>query len=397
MATTERMFPGMAGLLWMVVWTLLGDLPQVQVETLKTGSATGELKQVTPTQIVVGNRIVPLTDVLEIRFAAPAPTPATTANVIEVVFSDESRLTGSQITLSATELKLISAELGTVIARKNVIRSIRFAATDTKLNEAWEKILARDSKKDVIVVRKDNKLDFLAGVAGAIDEQVVKFLVDGEEVAVKRERVYGLIYQPPATTGKPQSVIELQGDVTLQSKQIVSQDQNYAVTLASGVSLTVPAGQVRTMDFSLGKVRQLSQLKPSAVQYVPFWDQVWEYRKDVGPLSSPISLGGVAYAKGLSIHSKTKLTFRLQGEYRLFQTVLGIDDLSDDSGTLGDVQLTISGDGKPLLEADVKGTDAPRKVDLNVTGVRELQILVDYGGELDIADWLSLADAKVLK
>ncbi|MDB5340890.1 MAG: hypothetical protein JWN70_6509, partial [Planctomycetaceae bacterium] len=247
------------------------------------------------------------------------------------------------------------------------------------------------------VVRKDNKLDFLAGVAGAVDDQVVKFLVDGEEVPVKRERVYGLIYQPPAATGKPQSIIELQGDVTLQSKQIVSKDQTYEVILASGVSLTVPAGQVRTIDFSLGKVRQLSQLKPSDVQYVPFWDQVWEYRKDVGPLSSPITLGGVAYAKGLSIHSKTKLTFRLQGEYRLFQTVLGIDDMADDTGALGDVKLTISGDGKPLFESDVKGTDAPRKVDLNVTGVRELQVLVDYGGELDIADWLSLADAKLVK
>ena len=392
----------MAGLLWIML-ALLGDLPQVQVETLKTGPAAGELKQVTPTQIVVGNRMVPLSDVLEVRFAPPAPAatpaPATAPNAIEVVLNDTSRLTGSQIALNATELKLTSAELGTITARKNVIRSIRFTANDNKLDDAWQKILDRDSKKDVIVVRKDNKLDFLAGVAGAIDDQFVKFLVDGEEVPVKRERVYGLIYQPPVAAGKPQSVIELQGDVTLQAKQVVSKDQNYEVILASGVALTVPAGRMRSIDFSLGKVRQLSQMKPSDVQYVPFWDRdsIWEYRKDQGPLSSPITLGGVAYAKGISVHSKTKLTFRLQGEYRLFQTVMGIDDMADDDSILGDVKVTISGDGKPLLEAEVKGTDEPRKVDLNVTGVRELQILVDFGGELDIADWLSLADAKLLK
>ncbi len=386
----------MACLLWMV-WAVWGDLPQVQVETLKTGQAAGELKQVTPTQIVVGNRQVPLSDVLEIRFSNPAPAAPATVNGVEVILNDDSRLAGSKITLNATELKLTSAELGTITARKNTIRSIRFAANDTKLDDAWQKILARDSKKDVIVVRKDSKLDFLAGVAGAVDEQFVKFLVDGEEVPVKRERVYGLIYQPPAATGKPQSVIELQGDITLQSKQIVSKDRNYEVILASGVALTIPATQVRTIDFSLGKIRQLSQMKPSDVQYVPFWDHVWEYRKDAGPLSGPITLGGVAYAKGLSIHSKTKLTFRLQGEYRLFQAVMGIDDMSDDDGIRGDVKVTISGDGKPLLEADVLGPDAPRKVDLNVTGVRELQILVDFGGDLDIADWLSLGDAKVLK
>ena len=390
------MFPGMACLLWMM-WALWGDLPQVQVETLKTGQAAGELKEVTPTQIVVGNRMVPLTDLLEIRFTPVAQPAAPSVNIIEVMVSDGSRLTGSKIALNASELKLTSSDLGVITARKNVIRSIRFTANDNKLDEAWQKILDRDSKKDVIVVRKDNKLDFLAGIAGAIDDEVVKFLVDGEEVPVKRERVYGLIYQPPAATGKTQSIIDLQGDVKLQSKQIVSKDQNYEVVLASGVSLTVPATQVRSIDFSLGKVRQLSHLKPTEVQYVPFWDQVWEYRKDVGPLSSPIMLGGQPYPKGVSIHSKTKLTYRLQGEYRLFQTTMGIDDMSDDTGTLGDVKLTISGDGKTLLEAEVKGTDAPRKVDLNVTGVRDLQILVDFGGDLDTADWLSLADAKLVK
>lgn len=390
------MFPGMACLLWMM-WALWGDLPQVQVETLKTGQAAGELKEVTPTQIVVGNRMVPLADLLEIRFTPVAQPAAPSVNIIEVMVSDGSRLTGSKIALNASELKLTSSDLGVITARKNVIRSIRFTANDNKLDEAWQKILDRDSKKDVIVVRKDNKLDFLAGIAGAIDDEVVKFLVDGEEVPVKRERVYGLIYQPPAATGKTQSIIDLQGDVKLQSKQIVSKDQNYEVVLASGVSLTVPATQVRSIDFSLGKVRQLSQLKPTEVQYVPFWDQVWEYRKDVGPLSSPIMLGGQPYPKGVSIHSKTKLTYRLQGEYRLFQTTMGIDDMSDDTGTLGDVKLTISGDGKTLLEAEVKGTDAPRKVDLNVTGVRDLQILVDFGGDLDTADWLSLADAKLVK
>ncbi|MES2792733.1 MAG: NPCBM/NEW2 domain-containing protein [Planctomycetota bacterium] len=388
----------MACLLWMM-WALLGDLPQVQVETLKTGPTAGELKQMTPSQIVVGERQVPLAEVLEIRFPPPATPSTAAANPIEVMLSDGSRLTGSQITLSGTDSKLTSAELGNVSIRKNVIRSIRFTANDTKLDDSWQKILDRNSKKDVIVVRKDDKLDFLAGVAGSIDDQVVKFLVDGEEVPVKRERVYGLIYQPPAATGKPQSIIELQGDVTLQTKQIVSKDQGYQVILASGVTLTVPSGQIRTIDFSLGKVRQLSSLKPSDVQYVSFWGPswIWEYRKDVGPLSGPISLGGLSYEKGLSIHSKTKLTYRLQGDYRLFQTVLGIDDMSDDNGTLGDVKLTISADGKPLLEADVKGTDAPRKVDLNVTGVRELQILVDFGGDLDIADWLSLGDAKLTK
>ncbi|NOX53616.1 MAG: hypothetical protein GXP27_04105, partial [Planctomycetes bacterium] len=59
--------------------------------------------------------------------------------------------------------------------------------------------------------------------------------------------------------------------------------------------------------------------------------------------------------------------------------------------------VTISGDRRTLLDADVRGTDPARIVDLDVTGVRMLQIHVDFGKNLDIADHLDLADAKVVK
>ena len=64
---------------------------------------------------------------------------------------------------------------------------------------------------------------------------------------------------------------------------------------------------------------------------------------------------------------------------------------------LGNVHVVISGDGKTLLESDVRGSDQPQNLDLDVAGVRDLEILVDFGGDLDIADHLDLADAKVIK
>ena len=56
-----------------------------------------------------------------------------------------------------------------------------------------------------------------------------------------------------------------------------------------------------------------------------------------------------------------------------------------------------SGEGKILFEADVRGTDAPQVLDLDVTGIRFLEILVDFGREFDIADHLDLGDAKLIK
>lgn len=390
----------MACLYWLL-WTVLGAAPQVQVDTLKSGQASGALQQITASQVVVGEQKLPLAEVLEIRFPASSPAPAATAQPIEVILNDGSRLTGPQVTIKGSDLSLQTPELGTIAVRKNVVKSLRLAASDPKVDEAWQKLLGRESKKDLIVVRKEDKLDFLGGVAGEIDAQTVKFLIDGEEVPVKRERVYGLIFQPVESTVKPQASLDLLGDVKLESKLVTLQDDKCQVVLASGVNVTVPLSQIRSMDFSAGKIRQLSQMKPSDSKFVPLFDDVggyYDYRKDNGPLRMPISLGGKTYPKGICIHSQSRLTFRLQGDYRRFQAMIGIDDHADDYGVYGNVQLTISGDDKVLLKADVKRTDAPRPLDLDVTGVRDLQIFVDFGDDnVDTADWLSMGDAKVIK
>jgi hypothetical protein len=73
---------------------------------------------------------------------------------------------------------------------------------------------------------------------------------------------------------------------------------------------------------------------------------------------------------------------------------MGIDD---SVRRLGNVRVLISGDSKALFDGVVKGTDAPRPLDLDVRGVRDLEILVDYGAELSIGDHLDLADARLLK
>jgi len=74
---------------------------------------------------------------------------------------------------------------------------------------------------------------------------------------------------------------------------------------------------------------------------------------------------------------------------------MGIDQSVATRG--GDVHVIIRGDGKVLLEADCKGDDAPRALDLDVEKIRDLEIFVDYGKYIDIADHLDLADARLIK
>ena len=51
---------------------------------------------------------------------------------------------------------------------------------------------------DLLVVRKDETLDYHQGVLGDVTDDVVQFELDGEQLAVKRSKVFGLVYHHPA-------------------------------------------------------------------------------------------------------------------------------------------------------------------------------------------------------
>jgi len=96
----------------------------------------------------------------------------------------------------------------------------------------------------------------------------------------------------------------------------------------------------------------------------------------------------------LALHSQTRQAYRLAGKYRQFTATVGIDDAVSVGG---DVLLQVSGDGKPLWEGTIKGADQPQTLELDVSGVKRLELLVGFGDDLDIGDHLDLCDAKVMK
>ncbi len=100
------------------------------------------------------------------------------------------------------------------------------------------------------------------------------------------------------------------------------------------------------------------------------------------------------YAKGLAIRSRTEMTYRLPDGMRRFTAIAGIDPQSAGQGR---VALEIRADGKMLWEGPVNGLEPPVPIDLELKGARRLQLLVDYGENLDYGDRLHLVEACVTK
>jgi alpha-galactosidase len=120
----------------------------------------------------------------------------------------------------------------------------------------------------------------------------------------------------------------------------------------------------------------------------------YAYRRDVGFEQNPLRLDGKEYKKGLALASRTELVYKLPGKFRMFRATVGIDDRVRDTGS---VHVEIRGDGKPLWQADVRGTEPARELELQIAGVKLLEIVADFGENLDVGDRLVLGEAQVTK
>ncbi|HBL42387.1 MAG TPA: hypothetical protein DDZ90_03225, partial [Planctomycetaceae bacterium] len=180
----------------------------------------------------------------------------------------------------------------------------------------------------------------------------------------------------------------------LNASAITFTGTEFIATLQAGAQARFAPPSIASLDFSQGKVRYLSDLEPANIEYTPFFDTVWKYRKDRHRDGGPLRVGGKEYARGLYIHSKTLLQYRLKGEYRNFRAIMGIDDSVPG---IGFVYVEIKGDGRILYSGNVRSSDSPVELNLDVRGVRDFEVLVDFGDNLEICDHLDLCEARFIK
>ena len=88
----------------------------------------------------------------------------------------------------------------------------------------------------------------------------------------------------------------------------------------------------------------------------------------------PIQLGGVKYSRGLGISQIGLMVFQLDGNATQFSAIVGADD---NANKATETHFYILGDKKILFESGpMKVGDVPKKININLTGVKRFGILV---------------------
>lgn len=390
---------------------LLTGVIDVEVQTLDGQKTGGHLTELGQQRITIESATGPVTfevsKLMSVSSAGEQNADAARPQVV-VELIDDTRLNAKSFSTSKGEAQIELVAGGNIKAPTKIIRYARFvetAPTQGQLAKQWDEILALEPEGDLLVTRKKGSLDYTEGLVRDIDADTVNFSLDGEDINVKRPRVEAVLYYRATAPTLPdaQCVVHLRGSGQISASRLGLDGDAISVTTTAGAMLELPVDSLARLDYSVGKIQYLSDLEAELTEVTPYvggpknlasYAAAFAPRRDRNFENEPLKLGGRSYDKGLALHSQTRQTYRLAGKFRQFTALAGIDDAVSVGG---DVLLQVSGDGKPLWEGTIKGGEPPQALELDVAGVKRLELLVGFGDDLDIGDHLDLCDAKLMK
>ncbi len=282
-------------------------------------------------------------------------------------------------------------------------------ADDAKSRDEWKKLLAGRGKRDLFVVRGADGLNPLAGtvIEGTDGGDVLTFeREDGQRVNLKLSRASGgIAFNQPPRDQVPPTLCKV-GDAfgnTLVATRLDLAGSTLKVTTVAGATVTyAELDAVVVLDFRQGNLTYLSDLDATA-DYAPvekdglLGEQFGYQRKlarDRSLDGSDLTLDGKKFARGVSLPPDSTAAYKLDGGYREFKAVVGIQDGANrESWSL---RLRVEVGGRAVFDEVVKKAMKPREIVLNVKDAKELRVTVERVG-LFAGDQINLGDARLQK
>jgi hypothetical protein len=387
---------------------LISATPTFEAATLDGRTVVGPLVELTPQRLTVaahsGRVSIPTANLLTL---VPKEKPsATGVPSVVVQLADGSVIQGQQYVSDATRARITLAGGDVVEAPAEIVNTVLLGTLQTaELKADWSRLTGMKTDADLLIVRSGSGLDYQKGVLHDVTNEVVRFDLDGKMLPAKRAKVFGVAYHHGAAATTPSAICHITDAAgsLWRVRSLSLGGDKLQWTTPAGASVSQPCENVARIDFSAGKLLYLSDLRPDSIAWTPYFalrapppaiKQFFAPRFDRGFDSPILRLGRVDYQKGIALRSRTELVYRLPERFSRFLAVAGIADAVRPDGK---VRLVVRGDDKVLFEAVFSGSDKPRPIDLDLTGVRRLTILADFEDRINRADHLLLCNARVSK
>lgn len=368
-----------------------GTLTAIDRETVQLTAAGGEAQS------------LKIVDLRSLRFPdVAAPSPFADPPTIEVILRDGSRLACTAIETQPQEARVTVEELGELKLPLSALRAVRLGDPE-KIAARWDELLQRDNTADLLVVRKQDVLDFVEGSLGDIKAESITFLLNDRSVSVPRDRAFGVLYGSRAATADRPVAEVLVGRSRLQLKELTFAAGEGQGQFAAGPAIPLPFERIHGIEFS-GRVRFLGDLQPVVVlpEGAAPEERFRYFRRGSEPFGAPLRIGSneLTMSEGLWLHSGVTARYRINRDFRRLVAIVGMDH---NVGGNRAVRLVIVGDGQSLFDQTIRWSDPAREIDLDVANVRDLEIRVERLPEeiarnlLGIQEHLDLGQIRLIR
>ncbi|HLJ96592.1 MAG TPA: NPCBM/NEW2 domain-containing protein [Gemmataceae bacterium] len=368
-------------------------------------SSKGELVRLTEKELTWRDEanqtiVEPLQAVLGIDFQPAVPLPAG-LKYTEVALTDGTLLHGSRIAIKGKEVELILAVSERVVqVPLNTIAYVLNDAHDPAIRQKWQEYLGKKRNLDLLAISRKGMLSTLEGTISGNDKGRIVFEYDGPGGRQKAEldptKIQGMILLNSLGPQAPSAVCQVY-DVNqnvLVADRVTADANGFTIRTVSGAKFEVPTAAIARLDYRSDKLVYLSDLKPRETVTKSKQGRLDIWRADKNLENSSLQLEGQVYGKGLCLHSHTELVYALDGKYKEFKAIVGMDDMV---GGDGHPLVRVEGDGKELFSGAISRKDRRRELVLDIKGVKELRIIVTSSGLFDFGDHVDFADAKLQK
>lgn len=396
---------------------LLIACPAARADTIRTIEGTEYREDVTAIEAGAGSAI-------EVRTAARS---IPLDQIEAILFSDETPVVRGQrrraylrngdsvrVDLAAGEADRASFIIPALDDRRvaiplEMLRGIaNFEDADT-LTWFEQQALAENNREDVaiLVTGQDTRV---RGALLSVGPDGVSIRARGlGDLQIGWDRVKGLVLARSGTATPPEG---LRARVTLRDGSRVSGTiRRYAagtLTLETEWSgpLEIPRAAVLDLTVVGGRLVYLSDIEPATVvernALLGDGPPLYPWRRDRSCTGTPIVLDGRPYRKGLGVHAHCELTFRLDGRFREFRVVCGLDDQVYELArqVTPNVVFQVYVDGRPMLGENglaVGLNELAHPIQIPLSRAQEIRIVVSCGTDFEIlarADW---ADARLIR
>ncbi len=359
--------------------------PALEVETWEGRVLAAGNLALEGTALAVGPEKVPLADVMEIRVLPN--TNASDGTQGELVgLLDGSVHAGTLAPgLAPGTLHLELAHGGNLEVAKTDLAFLRF-------HDLEPGVTAADVPPGPCAILRNGKVlpcefDFITfldvGVKAA-----------GAALQFKREELARLELSTPA--GLPQEGVVVNsvrgarviGKLLSLKKGDVAVQNTRAETFEIGLqnvrgAISFRCSEIRALEFLSKKRRSLLELKPAAVVETPLFDFIRKTRFDASLFGDTLQASEHYFQRGIGVHSKSEIRYKLGKEYRRFVSWVGFDTRLT---RVGKAVFRVRGDGKLLAEQPLAASDGLKRLRADVAGVDELTLELDFGDDDSAGD-----------